>query len=129
MSARRWWCQVAPSGPGARANFLLFKPVLASLGRVNSQGEFNFGATGTDQGYTQWLTGRRMAAQELARRINLPLGHQVEVWLHGGIRLRGKLRLREEMLFIEEARVRHLELTVDRADFTYRDMESCVRLD
>ena len=49
--------------------------------------------------------------------------------VHGGIRLRGTLRLREEMLFIEEERVRHLELLVDRTDFTYRDMESCVRLD
>jgi len=98
-------------------------------GCVNSQSEFNFSAEGADQGYTQWLAGRRMVAKELARRINLPLGHQVEVWLHGGIRLRGTLRLREEMLFIEEERVRHLELMVDRTDFTYRDMESCVRLD
>ena len=96
---------------------------------MSSQGEFSFEAGGTDQGYTQWLTGRRMAAKELARQINLPLGHEVEVWLVGGIRLRGKLRLREEMLFIEEERVRHLELMVDRTNFTYRDMESCVRLD
>ena len=97
--------------------------------RVNSQSEFNFGANGTEQGYSQWLAGRRMAAGELARRMNLPLGHQVEVWLYGGIRLRGTLRLREEMLFIEEERVRHLELVVDHVGFTYRDMESCVRLD
>lgn len=70
-----------------------------------------------------------MAVAELARRMNLPLGHQVEVWLCGGIRLRGKLRLQEEMLFIEEERVRHIELVVDGVMFTYRDMESCVRLD
>ena len=44
-----------------------------------TQDQFNFEADGTDQGYTQWLTGRRMAVQELARRMNLPLGHQVEV--------------------------------------------------
>ena len=81
---------------------------------MRSQGEFTFETGGTDQGYTQWLTGRRMAAKELARRINLPLGHQVEVWLDGGIRLRGNLRLKEEMLFIEEEHVRHLELMVDR---------------
>jgi hypothetical protein len=96
---------------------------------VSKQGEFNFDTSGTDQGYTQWLEGRRIAARELARRLNLPLGHQVEVWLYGGIRLRGMLRLREEMLFIEEDRVRYLELAVDRAEFTYRDIESCVRLD
>lgn len=97
--------------------------------RVSGQSEFNFGASGTDQGYTQWLAGRRMAAEELARRIHLPLGHQVEVWLYGGVRLRGKLRLQEEVLFIEEERVRHLELVVDHVAFTCREMESCVRLD
>ncbi|SPE62703.1 hypothetical protein SBV1_890002 [Verrucomicrobia bacterium] len=70
-----------------------------------------------------------MAAAELAQRMGLPLGHEVEVWLCGGIRLRGKLRLQEEMLFIEEERVRHLELTVDNVAFAYREMESCVRLD
>ena len=70
-----------------------------------------------------------MAVEELARRIHLPLGHQVEVWLYGGIRLRGKLRLREEILSIEEDSVRHLELAVDKVSFTYREMESCVRMD
>jgi hypothetical protein len=97
--------------------------------RVSSQSEFKFGAGETERGYTQWLTGRRMAAEDLARRIHLPLGYQVEVWLYGGVRLRGKLRLREEHLFIEEDNVRHLELVVDRVAFAYREMESCVRLD
>ena len=96
---------------------------------VSGQSEFNFDTRGTEQGYVQWLAGRRMAAVELARRINLPLGHLVEVWLYGGIRLRGELRLQEEMLFIEEERVRHLELVVDHTRFTYREMESCIRLD
>jgi len=93
------------------------------------QGELNFEARGGDQGYTNWLTGRRMAAAELVRRINLPLGHEVEVWLVGGIRLRGRLQLQEEMLFIEEDKVRHLGLVVDRVPFTYREMESCVSLE
>ena len=57
------------------------------------------------------------------------IGHQVEIWLYGGIRLRGKLRLKEEMVFIAEDRVRHLELIADQVPFTYRDMESCVRID
>ena len=96
---------------------------------MSSQSEFNFGAGETERGYTQWLTGRRVAAEELVRRIHLPLGHRVEVWLYGGVRLRGKLRLREEMLFIEEDSVRHLEFVVDRVTFALREMESCVRLD
>jgi hypothetical protein len=96
---------------------------------VSRQSEFNFGTEGTEQGYTQWLTGRRLTAEELARRMNLPLGHRVEVWLYGGIRLRGKLRLQEELLFMDEERVRHLGLVVDHVAFAYREMESCVRLD
>ena len=93
------------------------------------QSEFNFGGGQTERGYTQWLAGRQLAAEELARRIHLPLGHQVEVWLYGGVRLRGKLRLKEERLFIEEEHVRHLELIVEGVVFAYREMESCVRLD
>ncbi len=96
---------------------------------MSSQGELNFDASQTEQGYTQWLTGRRVAAAELARRIHFPLGHQVEVWLYGGFRLRGKLRLREETLFIDEERIRHLELVVDHVPFALREMESCVRMD
>jgi hypothetical protein len=96
---------------------------------MGNQGEFNFEQTGAPDGHAQWLTGRRLAAVELARRINLPIGHQVEVWLCGNIRLRGKLRLPEELLMVEEERLRHLELMVDYVPFTYREMESCVRLD
>ena len=96
---------------------------------VEGQSEFTFGPPASESGYANWLAGRRVAVEELARRMGLPLGHQVEVWLTGGIRLRGKLRLREEVLFIEEDRVRHLEMVVDHFTFAYREMESCVRLD
>lgn len=96
---------------------------------MDNQGEFNFSDPGTADGYSQWLAGRRLTAVELALRMNLPIGHQVEVWLYGNIRLRGKLRLEEELLFVEEERVRHLALMVDHVPFTYREMESCVRLD
>lgn len=96
---------------------------------MQNQSEMDFGGSGSEQGYVRWLTGRQVAVEQLARRLNLPLGHQVEVWLSGGIRLEGKLRLSEDMLFINEERARHIELRVDHATFTYRDMESCVRLD
>jgi hypothetical protein len=43
--------------------------------------------------------------------------------------LQGRLSLRKEVLFIEEDKVRHLELVVDGVAFTYREMESCVRRD
>ena len=96
---------------------------------MNSQSEFSFDPDASEEGHTRWLFSRRMAVEILARKMNLPLGHQVEVWLYGGIRLRGQLRLKEEAMFIEEDKVRHLELTVDHVPFTYREMESCVRLD
>ncbi len=94
-----------------------------------SQRELNFDAPSSDAGYEKWVTGRRVLVQELARRIHLPLDHQVEVWLTGGLRLRGKLQLKNQLLFIEEETVRHLELMVDHVPFTLREMESCVRLD
>lgn len=96
---------------------------------MSDQSEFNFEPKSGQDGYARWLAGRQVLAEELARRIHLPLGHQVEIWLYGGIRLRGKLRVREEKLLIKEERVRHLELMVDGVPFTYRDLESCVRID
>jgi hypothetical protein len=96
---------------------------------LNLQSELNFDEEGSDAGYTRWLVGRQVATEILARKMGLPLGHEVEVWLIGGMRLRGKLRLLEEAMFIEEERVRHLGLSVDKVAFTYREMESCVRLD
>lgn len=96
---------------------------------MNPQGEFDFNTGGAGGGYTRWVEGRKLAIAELARRLNLPLHRHVEVWLHGGIRLRGKLQLQEECLFWEEDHARHLGLQVDHVPFTLREMESCVRLD
>ncbi len=122
VASTRAWATSAPSDRSP-------SPGIQGPPPKSVQGEFSFDSGQEEQGYARWLTGRKMAAQELARRINLPLGHEVEVWLTGGIRLRGTLRLREEVLFIEEDRVRHLELTVDHVHFTFREMESCLRLD
>ena len=93
------------------------------------QSELDFGEDGSDEGCTRWRVGRQVATEILARKMGLPLGREVEVWLVGGVRLCGKLRLQEEALFIEEERVRHLGLQIDNVPFTYREMESCVRLD
>jgi len=96
---------------------------------IKQQANFDFESSGNDAGFVQWRAGRKMAAEELARKLNMPLGHEVEVWLVGGIRLRGKLHLETEVLFVEEESVRHLPLVVDKVSFTYREIESCVRLD
>lgn len=96
---------------------------------MQNQGEFNFERVGSENGHRQWLKGRKTATRELARRLSLPLGHRVEIWLVGGVRLRGELRLKEEILFVDEDRARHLDLVVDHTPFQYREIESCVRLD
>jgi len=96
---------------------------------MTPQDEFDFGTGETGEGYNRWLEQRKRALVELARKLNLPLNHPVEVWLAGGIRLRGKLQLQEEMLFVPEDRVHQLRLQVDKVPFLIQEMESCVRLD
>ena len=96
---------------------------------MNPQGELDFGSVSADDGYSRWLAQRKLAVAEMARQMNLPLGHQVEVWLFGGVRLRGKLELQEEWLFFVKDDVKNLRLLVDHVPFSINEMESCVRLD
>ena len=92
------------------------------------QGELDF-AGGSDEGLEKWAELRQMAAHELAQRLGLPLGHEVEVWLSASIRLRGRLKLSEEVLFLTEVQSRHLRFVVDKVAFSLGEMESYVRLD
>ena len=87
------------------------------------------GAGRGSDGHSRWLAERKLALEALAKKMNLPLGHLVEVWLNGGVMLRGILRLREELLFVEEERARELELVINKANFKAAEIESCVRLD
>ena len=87
-----------------------------------------FGA-GPTTGYDLWREQRRQALKELSRKMGLPLGRKVEIWLRNDIRLLGVLRLREEQLFIPEQRDPQLELTVDNVPFVPGEMKSCVVLD
>jgi len=96
---------------------------------MNAQGEFDFDNASATNGHARWLAQRKLALTELARQIHLPLGHQVEVWLAGGVRLRGKLQLQEEKLFVGVDDVQRLGLQVDQVPFSINEMESCVRLD
>jgi hypothetical protein len=96
---------------------------------MNAQGEFDFDSGSAGEGHTRWLAQRKHAISELARQIHLPLDHQVEVWLVGGVRLRGKLQLQEGRLFLGNDDAQHLGLMVDHVPFSISEMESCVRLD
>jgi len=96
---------------------------------MSEQREMDFNAGGHEAGYQRWLLGRDLAQSELVKHLNLPLGHEVEVWLRGGIRLRGRLQLKDQPLFVEENQTARLELRVNGVTFTYPEMESCVRRD
>jgi hypothetical protein len=65
----------------------------------------------------------------LARKLGLPLGNQVEVWLKNGVLLRCKLELAESVLLLDTIDERKLKLMIGRADFMYSDLDSCVRMD
>jgi len=93
------------------------------------QGELSFVSAGPGDGYAKWVAVRQLAVEAAARKLNLPLGHPSEIWLRGGIRLRGTLRLANEVLFIEEKRILDLALILDGVTFTYAEIESCLRLD
>ncbi len=91
--------------------------------------ELNFSATSPTDGVQTWREQRHSAMRHLALEKGLPLGHLVEVWLGDGIRLRGALRLDEEVLFIDELRNPDLVLTVENVRFKESEITSCVRAD
>jgi len=96
---------------------------------MQEQGSFDFSVSAQGEGYSRWLKARQIATGAMAMRLNLPLGHEVEVWLRGEIRLRGRLRLKEDQLFIHEEAIAHLELRVGDVDFRAGEVERCIRLD
>lgn len=94
-----------------------------------TQGQFNFDGHADPTGLADWRARRQAAEHALARSLGLPLGHVVEVWLRGEIRLRGRLRLREEWLFLDDLAPGQLQLVVDNVVFSPAEIESCLRLE
>jgi len=94
-----------------------------------SQPELFFEAPPPPHGYDRWQEERRAAKCALVQRLGLPLGHAVEVWLRGEVRLRGRLELAEERLFVPEGADPHLRLAIGHASFEAAEIESCVRMD
>ena len=114
-----------PAPDGTHSTFKQNPPGSVAM----NQPELFFDASASQSGYERWLGERREAKRELARRLGLPLGHQVEVWLRGEVRLRGRLELAEEMLFVSEGDEARLQLAVGRTTFTAAEIESWVRKD
>ena len=93
------------------------------------QGEFDFAAAGRPVGLTAWQEARRQAARAVAEKLGLPLDQNVEVRLSDGVVLQGRLRLREETLFLDHVDTANVELAIGRATFRHSEIEACVRLD
>jgi hypothetical protein len=79
-------------------------------------------------GLEKWESEQRRSREELARKVGLPLGQQVEVWLRGGVRLRGRLCLAEAMLPQTNATLENTRFEVNAVPFYYAEMESCVQI-
>jgi hypothetical protein len=93
------------------------------------QEELSFDAPSPQDGFNRWQAERRESKRVLAQRLGLPLGHEVEVWLRGGVRLQGRLELAEEKLFVPDDNDPHLRLVIGHATFEAGEIESCVRTD
>ena len=78
-------------------------------------------------GVSLWQSERAAHQLEMAKRLGLPIGHGVEVWLRGGIRLKGKLVFAEESLVHNEVRT-GLRLQIDSTIFSGDELESCIKL-
>lgn len=96
---------------------------------MDSQFELEFGSSQSSAGYDGWVAQRKRASLELGKKLNLPIGHAVEVWLKGGIRLRGVLHLSHDILVVEDAPPDDLRFRVDGVEFALAEMESFVRMD
>lgn len=88
--------------------------------RIN-QIEFGFGGGGQTDGYRAWMREREEGMKEMARRLGLPVGHEVEVWLKDGTLLKGRLLLREYRS--------NVELMIGQVGFSVSEIEACVRVD
>jgi len=90
---------------------------------------FSHSVAGGTDGYVIWRQQRADSTNRLAELSGLPLNHLVEVTLKDGVRLRGLLRLKQELLFQESKPAGGLELTVDGVEFRSAEIEFCVRTD
>lgn len=87
------------------------------------------GSASPGDGLDIWHAERNDALKQAIAQLGLPIGHPVEIWLRGGVRLRGRLQLRDTLLVLEDRGAWNLELRVDGVGFRPAEVESCVRLD
>jgi len=101
----------------------------AAYMQSDDQLQMEFEGRQPQPGYDQWTARRRATRRALADRAGLPVDHLVEVWLRGGIRLRGRLRWQAERVWEDADAERGMNLIVDGVSFAVSEIESCVRTD
>ena len=79
-------------------------------------------------GYAAWQQQRLQATKQISQRLGLPVGHEVELRLLDGVILKGRLRLKEELLFPEMQELGNVELAIGRVTFKHSEIESCIRI-
>jgi hypothetical protein len=101
------------------------------------QSEFDFGAhpisgaasAADSEGLARWHTERAQELRELATKLGMPLGHQVEIRLKDGVVLRGRLQAGEVVSILESINHGKISFQVDGLVFSATEIEACVRLD
>lgn len=93
------------------------------------QGEFQFAATGREDGLEVWRRQRAAQLATLAKDLGIPLGHPCRVELAGDVELEGMLTLADEELLAPDRRDPGVRLRVGRCIFTSQEIVSVVRLD
>jgi len=95
----------------------------------SEQSEFTFPEGSPEsEGAVSWRAEWMRTAEDLCRRLAVPLHHRAEVRLTQGPILRGRLCLDEEQLWPDGDRHR-LILRIGQATFRLGEMESVLRLD
>lgn len=97
-------------------------------GKRPVQTEITFGNEAAEEGFNAWRAELSEAMKRLSRELGIPLGADVEVWLHGQIRLRGRLLLDDGCSSKDLNSEEKLSLRVQGVAFKISEMISCVRL-
>ena len=93
------------------------------------QPDLNFNASNLG-GYELWLRQRQSLIAHLTDQLGYPIGQHVEIWLQGGVRLRGKLTVREESIhWSADNEAVGVEHGIGQVYFPINQIESCVRTD
>jgi hypothetical protein len=95
---------------------------------ADAQPELNF-SSGSEKGWHDWHNARRYQLEQLGISLGIPIGHICEVWLAGGIRLRGKLRMKEDIPVPDAQKWEETIFEIGGVSFRIAEMESCVRSD